>query len=167
MFTTLDAFLAHWQYEAAATQQLMDALTDASLAQGVGPSRRTLGRLAWHVAGSLPEMANRTGLGVGGMDEHAPVPSSARDISVAYAAASASLQERLRAAWTDESLAQEHDMYGEQWSRAKVLTVLVLHQVHHRGQMTVLMRQAGLTVPGVYGPAEEEWAAMGMQAPVV
>ena len=28
----------------------------------------------------------------------------------------------------------------------------------------VLMRQAGLKVPGVYGPAREEWAAMGMPA---
>jgi uncharacterized damage-inducible protein DinB len=37
------------------------------------------------------------------------------------------------------------------------------HLIHHRGQLTVLMRQAGLKVPGVYGPAREEWAAMGMQ----
>jgi uncharacterized damage-inducible protein DinB len=28
--------------------------------------------------------------------------------------------------------------------------------------MTVLMRQAGLPVPGVVGPSKEEWAAMGM-----
>jgi uncharacterized damage-inducible protein DinB len=33
--------------------------------------------------------------------------------------------------------------------------------------MTVLMRQAGLAVPGVYGPAREEWAAYGMAAPEV
>jgi len=43
-----------------------------------------------------------------------------------------------------------------------VLVSLITHQAHHRGQMTVLMRQAGLKVPGVYGPAREEWAAMGM-----
>ena len=45
------------------------------------------------------------------------------------------------------------------------LMTLINHQNHHRGQMTVLMRQAGLTVPGVYGPAKEEWAAAGMEAP--
>jgi uncharacterized damage-inducible protein DinB len=44
------------------------------------------------------------------------------------------------------------------------LRVLIQHEVHHRGQMTVLMRQAGLEVPGVYGPAREEWAACGMPA---
>jgi hypothetical protein len=26
----------------------------------------------------------------------------------------------------------------------------------------VLMRQAGLSVPGVYGPAREDWAALGL-----
>lgn len=31
--------------------------------------------------------------------------------------------------------------------------------------MTVLMRQAGLTVPGIYGPAKEEWAKFGLEAP--
>jgi hypothetical protein len=29
--------------------------------------------------------------------------------------------------------------------------------------MTVLMRQAGLKVPGVYGPSREEWSQFGMQ----
>lgn len=48
------------------------------------------------------------------------------------------------------------------WRRGSTLGRLLVHQTHHRGQMTVLMRQAGLTVPGVYGPAREEWAAFGM-----
>jgi hypothetical protein len=30
--------------------------------------------------------------------------------------------------------------------------------------MTVLMRQAGLVIPGMYGPAKEEWLAMGREA---
>ena len=47
--------------------------------------------------------------------------------------------------------------------REHVLISLVRHQAHHRAQMTVLMRQAGLAVPGIYGPAREEWAAMGME----
>ena len=33
--------------------------------------------------------------------------------------------------------------------------------------MTVLMREAGLDVPGIYGPARQEWAAFGMQPPSV
>jgi uncharacterized damage-inducible protein DinB len=58
----------------------------------------------------------------------------------------------------------EIPMYGEKWTRGFTLYVLIAHQSHHRGQMTVLMRQAGLKVPGVCGPSKEEWAAYGMAA---
>ncbi len=54
-------------------------------------------------------------------------------------------------------------MYGQEWKNSFSLWALVTHQIHHRGQMTVLMRQAGLKVPGLYGPAKEEWEAMGMK----
>ena len=53
-------------------------------------------------------------------------------------------------------------MYGQTWPRGQALWGLIAHEVHHRGQMTVLMRQAGIVVPGVYGPAREEWATYGM-----
>ena len=68
----------------------------------------------------------------------------------------------VRAGWTDADLPGEIDMYGEKWPRGQTLQALIAHEAHHRGQMTVLMRQAGLAVPGVYGPAREEWAAYGM-----
>ncbi|MBE0644676.1 MAG: hypothetical protein IH600_11400 [Bacteroidetes bacterium] len=29
-------------------------------------------------------------------------------------------------------------------------------------QLTVLMRQAGLLVPGIYGPSREEWSTYGL-----
>ena len=54
-------------------------------------------------------------------------------------------------------------MYGETWKRGVALEMLIRHEAHHRGQMTVLMRQAGLPVHGVYGPSREEWTAMGME----
>jgi uncharacterized damage-inducible protein DinB len=55
-------------------------------------------------------------------------------------------------------------MFGEKWKRGFAFASLLRHQTHHRGQMTVLMRQAGLRVPGVCGPAREEWARLGMPA---
>jgi len=33
--------------------------------------------------------------------------------------------------------------------------------------MTVLMRQGGLKVPGVFGPTKEEWSQYGMQEPAI
>ncbi|MCE1229544.1 MAG: DinB family protein, partial [Firmicutes bacterium] len=80
--------------------------------------------------------------------------------------ASESLMKQL-ASWTDATLLQEDDMYGMTWKRGYTLTALVHHQAHHRGQMTVLMRQAGLVVPDIYGPTQEGWTAMGMEAPKI
>lgn len=51
--------------------------------------------------------------------------------------------------------------------KAALLSLFIKHLIHHRGQMTVLMRQAGLKVPGVYGPSKEKWSQMGMDAPSV
>lgn len=167
MFTTLNEFYSDWQFESEKTLQALDLLTDASLAQEMYPGGRTLGRLAWHIAQTLPEMMGRTGLVVQGVGEHAPVPATAAEIAAGYRAASASLIEQLRATWTDATLAVTDDMYGETWPRAMTLSALVGHQTHHRGQLTVLMRQAGLRVPGIYGPAQEEWAQMGMQPPEI
>jgi uncharacterized damage-inducible protein DinB len=37
---------------------------------------------------------------------------------------------------------------------------LLLHNVHHRGQLSLMCRLAGGTAPGLYGPNREEMAAM-------
>ena len=58
-------------------------------------------------------------------------------------------------------------MYGEKWMRGVTLRVVTEHEVHHRGQMTILMRQAGLKVPGLFGPAKEEWSEFGMEEPEI
>lgn len=167
MFTTCEQFLAIWQSEREATQHLFDALTDHSLAQAVAADHRTIGRLAWHIAQTIPEMIGHTGLVIDGPGEHDPVPASAKTIADGYRTAAASLEAQITAHWTDETLAEVDDMYGERWSRGRTLDVLLLHQVHHRGQLTVLMRQAGLPVAGVYGPSREDWSQMGMEPPAI
>ncbi len=165
MIHRIDEFVTRWDQESGSTQRLLDLLTDASLSVTAYPGGRTIGRLAWHIAQTIPEMMARTTLHVAGISEHDPIPSTAREIAEAYRVASASLVAQLRAHWTDATLAQTDDMYGEQWSRATTLQVLLYHQTHHRGQLTVMMRVAGLPVAGMYGPASEEWASMGMAPP--
>ncbi len=167
MFHSLTEFFTAWEYESQVTHTLLRGLTDASLAHLAYPGGRTIGRLAWHIAQTLPEMMARTGLRVTGVGEHDPVPSSAAIIADGYRYASASLVAELTAHWTDATLAEVDDMYGEQWPRAQTLDVLIRHQAYHRGQLTILMRQAGLPVSGVYGPTREEWASFGMDAPTI
>ena len=82
-----------------------------------------------------------------------------------HRAATAELVRAIKAEWNDESLQQTDDMYGQQWPRGLTLAALVHHEIHHRGQMTVLLRQAGRKVPGTFGPSREEWTQYGMQPP--
>lgn len=165
MYTTIKDFLKDWSLESEGTLKVLKNLTDASLSQKATAEGRSLGFLAWHIVGTINEMLGRAGLAVEGPDEHAPVPAKAAEIASAYEKSSASLVKQVSEYWTDASLNEKVNMYGEEWKKKTVLLSLVRHQVHHRAQMTVLMRQAGLKVPGLYGPSREEWAQMGMKAP--
>lgn len=167
MFRTIAEFEEGWSKESASTQKQIDQLTDASLTQAINNDHRTLGRIAWHIAMTIPEMMSRTGLKLSAVDHEAPVPTSADEIKKAYAAVSAELLKQIKANWDDAAMETEDDLYGEKWKRGNTLRILIAHEIHHRGQMTVLMRQAGLLVPGVYGPAKEEWSNFGGEPPVI
>ena len=165
MIQSIAAFTAAWSYEHEATLKIFRALTDASLAQRVTADGRSLGFLAWHIVQTLGEMPQHAALPVEVPGEDAPMPASAGTIAEEFDKAAQSVAKVVAATWSDASLGDDISMYGQTWKKGDVLSSLILHQAHHRGQMTVLMRQAGLTVPGIYGPAKEEWAAMGMPAP--
>ena len=94
-----------------------------------------------------------------------PVPTSAKKIADEYRKVNAAFVETLQSKWTDKDLATINDFFGRSMPKSIFLMTLINHQNRHRGQMTVLMRQAALTVPGIYGPSKEEWAAAGMEAP--
>jgi uncharacterized damage-inducible protein DinB len=140
---------------------VLAGLTDESLSQAVEPEGRSLARLGWHLTQSMPEMMHRTGLQVVGPAEDESPPSSAAEMVSAYDEAARSILEQIEKNWTDATLSQVDDMYGEKWKRGETLMVLVLHQVHHRWQMTVLMRQAGLRVPFFLRSGEGGLGAMG------
>ena len=163
-YTKLSEFLTDWGYESSSTQKLISNLTDKSLKQEVVPGGRTLGRLGWHITDTIGEMMGRTGLKVFSPDMEQYSEENAGHLIECYKNASDSLVEKIKSDWTDATLDMKDDMYGEQWTRGTTLAILIAHQAHHRGQMTVLMRQAGLKVVGIYGPVKEEWAAWGMEA---
>ena len=166
MIRSIEDFVSIWNQESANTLSLFRELSDAAMPQAVTAEHRDLGRLAWHITSTIREMLERTGLHVDGPGEGAPVPSSTAEIVRQYKESSESLVAALQG-WTDADLETEDSMYGESWKRALTLQILLLHQTHHRGQMTVLMRQAGLAVPGMYGPAKEDWAKYGMPTPTI
>jgi uncharacterized damage-inducible protein DinB len=171
MFRRVDDFIRAWTVEAGHTEAVLGAIPDAALDAAIAPGHRDLRRLAWHLVESAIEMPTRMGLEIPGAERvrggfiEAPPPAMA-EMAEAYRAASGALLKGVEG-WSDADLEREDEMYGEEWKRGFALQVLLVHQVHHRGQMTVLMRQAGLAVPSIYGPVKEGWAAYGVEPPKV
>jgi uncharacterized damage-inducible protein DinB len=165
MYKHINDFSSAWQNETAATMRTLEMLTDESLGQQITNDHRTLGRLAWHLVQTLHEMPSLTGLSFEGPGND--MPTSAADIASVYKRTSQALLDTIQSSWKDENLLIMSDMYGDQWQNGLMLDILIKHEIHHRGQMTVLMRQAGLRVPDVYGPTKEQWAEYGEPAPVI
>lgn len=166
MYDRIEDFRHSWKEESEDTMKVLSALNDASLSQAVDADHRTLGRLAWHLVETVIELPGELGLQVQGA-QRGPVPASAAAIRKAYQAVSDSLLKELES-WDDAELQKEDTMFGHLiWKRGYSLQALAMHQAHHRGQMTVLMRQAGLAVPEFYGPTKDGWAKLGMPEPVV
>jgi len=163
MYRTISDFVADWDHESGTTLKLFNNLTDEVLNKKFNENVRTAGRLAWHITVTIPEMVQRTGLSFDTIDDKAPVPSTAKEICEVYKKASENMVGAIKKNWTDASLEEEVDMYGEMWKNGQTLSALVKHQAHHRGELIVVMRLAGLKVVGAYGPSKEEWAKFGMQ----
>ena len=165
MLRQLNDFQEAYAQQIEGTLRVLAMLTDKNLTQTVAAEHRTLGQIAWHIVTSVPEMMQRTGLSLSAVDHDSPPPMSAAEILAGYRTVTDELMAALTANWDDATLLQTDDMYGKEWSRGLTLSVLMQHEIHHRGQMTVLLRQAGARVPGIYGPSKEEWASYGMEAP--
>lgn len=162
IYGTIADFLKDWKTESTQTQKVLSRLTDETFTKEVFPGVRTIETLAKHIASSVAEMANRTGLSVYNPDpelEHA----NASAVDDLYRKVSDSFVSEITSKWNDEDLTKEDNMYGEMWSRHETLSSLIRHEIHHRAQLITLMRAAGLNPPGVYGPAKEEWSAYGME----
>lgn len=162
MYIDTKSFISDWKYESDATIKLLCLLTDKSLKQKVWPEGRTLGFLAWHITLSIGEMMTKIGLSPDCPPEDTKMPEKAIEIKKIYENASNSLLSEIELKLKDNMLNDEISAYGMTFKKNDMLKMLITHQIHHRGQMTVLMRQAGLKVPGVYGPSKEEWSVFGM-----
>lgn len=165
MYVTISDFIKEWNKEALLTQNVLDGLTDDSLKQQVYPDGRTLGRIAWHFTTNIPDYLAHFGLQIKQIENAENVPNTAKEIAETFKSLSIIASKVIVEQWTDESLKQIQQAFGRQESNATILMGLIKHIVHHRGQITVLMRQAGIKPFGVYGPPKEDWAHLGVENP--
>src|SRR6478735_9311928 len=157
MFTSIQNLLQVWESKTASTIACFTHLTNESLTKDLVHDYRTIDRIVNHIvdcAASIPHEATLPVAGYAKQQYH-----STEELIAAYKTNTDAIKQAA-AQWTDATLQEETPMYGESWKKGFALWVTVVHQIHHRGQLTVLMRMAGLKVPSVYGPAKEEWEAM-------
>ena len=162
MYRKIDDFINDWKSEEKSTLKIFSIIHDKVLNEKPNKNIRSLGRLAWHITQSLTEMLFKVGLYEMDSLENLPVPNSFMEISDTYIYHSKKLIELLEKEWNDEDLFDTIKVYGQKLERRKILSSLVNHQIHHRAQMTILLRLMNYKVPGIYGPAKEEWAKFGI-----
>lgn len=158
MITAIQQFIDIWESETASTLVCFSKLTDESLNRELLHGYRTINRIANHIVDCAASIPHAAGLELTYEKQHYPTVQA---LAEAYTKATDKVKEAVLV-WSDEDLQQEIPMYGETWKKGFALWITVTHQVHHRGQLTVLMRMAGLEVPGIYGPAKEQWEAMNL-----
>ncbi len=163
MYRKIEDFVKDWKSEELFTIKIFSKITDEIKSVKATENTRSLERLAWHITQTLTEMPFRAGIIDADILDNKPIPGSFTEIIDNYKKHSSELIESLQEKWAERELTDKIEVYGQQWERRKILSVLVKHQAHHRGQMTILMRLQNIEVPGIYGPSKEEWSKFGMK----
>jgi uncharacterized damage-inducible protein DinB len=160
MFRDTQDFLNTWQHETENTVKLLQNVSPEALNQSVTGYDRTIGELGWHLVESIDFMAQQAALNTKcpiSKDEALKDPNK---LAEAYRNTANQLAEAVKDNWKTENLGEKVNVWGMEWQKGGLLAAFNAHQTHHRGQMTVLMRQTGCAPCGIYGPSKEEWAAM-------
>jgi uncharacterized damage-inducible protein DinB len=159
----LDRFLSIWDKEAQSTVKLLRALPAASYDFRPDAGGRSLGELAWHLAEGDAYMSFGIENGRFSMDSkppHIERPRTVEGLAPGYERIHQEAVARIRKL-KPEDLDREIEFFGGPIQIRDILwTMIMFHNIHHRGQLALMCRLAGGQAPGLYGPNREETAAM-------
>lgn len=160
MYSRIEDFVNAYTHESQATGRVLGALNDQCLSQEKEPGDPTwnIGKLGWHIATTPYWIVNEFGGQIPGSEE--PAQLSAAAITAEQARVSAATIEQVKAKFSDADTAGTVSAFGYPLPLGAWLHALVAHEVHHRGQLSVMMRQAGVACPSLYGPNKEETARL-------
>ena len=154
-FHTVEDLITEFKEESAKTVAVFNTLTPKSLNHPVAPGDRTIGEIAWHMIEAYPKILSQIGLT---LRDIPPRQSDPQTLTSSYQTIVTEFLTATKTSWQDADLITECDVYTHRWTRGYTVGVLLFHEVHHRGQLTILMRQAGLQPPDTYGPAGRQKA---------
>lgn len=158
----IDGLLQELDHEAKTTRRVLERVPNDQLGWRPHQKARTLGELALHVAGTPGAVAT-----LAAQAEVQPpnfkdaVPQNASELIPALDESIATAR-RLLAGMDDATLNATWRMKrnGQDvlaMPRAALLRSIMLnHWYHHRGQLSVYLRQLGVAIPSIYGPSADE-----------
>ena len=159
----IDGMLQELEQEAQTTRRVLERVPENQLGWRPHPKARTLGELAMHVAvvpGSVAELFSSPSPAQ--VPQFAdPVPNSASELIPALADSIAKAKRVLGGMGDEDMLATWSMMQGERelfaLPRVALLRSIMLnHWYHHRGQLSVYLRELDVPIPSIYGPSADE-----------
>ena len=168
MQNELETFLGMWDYEAQNTLRLLRALPVHQYDFRPDLGGRSLGELAWHLAEGDAYMSYGIESGQFTMEMKPPNidrPRTVEELAPGFERIHNEAAARIRKLKPEDFDRTITFITGQPMTIRDLLWgALFLHNVHHRGQLSLMCRLAGGVAPGLYGPNREEMAAMRASA---
>ncbi|MEK4254082.1 MULTISPECIES: DinB family protein [unclassified Ureibacillus] len=155
MYRKIDDFIKDWQHNSAGTIAIMESITEDKKHVAIVEGHNSLEFLSWHLTNAPLFFCGLIGQSLNVQINPSTPPSTMKEIIDEYKKVNEKVVNAVKKL-DDSSLEKEVDMIGQPTAIGAVLRMLIDHQTHHRAQMQVLLRQAGLPVPGVMGPTKEQ-----------
>ncbi len=160
----IDGMLQELEQETQTTRRVLERVPDNHLAWRPHEKARTLGQLAIHVAtvpGAVAELAASPSPAQVPRFTDEPHVKSASELVPALNQSVARAKQLLGGIDDAELLATWRLMHGERELLALpriafLRSVMLNHWYHHRGQLSVYLRQLDVAIPSIYGPSADE-----------
>ncbi|HEY7057487.1 MAG TPA: DinB family protein [Vicinamibacterales bacterium] len=166
----IESLLQELDQEAQTTRRVLERVPEDRLGWKPHDRSMSLGQLAMHVAtvpGAIAQLAGQSPFQVSQFTY--PAPANAAELCPALDQSIATARQVLRT-MDDASLARTWKAVdGDKELMAIPVaalfrTIMLNHWYHHRGQLSVYLRQVGVPVPSIYGPSADENPFMARQA---
>jgi len=169
----IEALLQELEHETETTRRVLERVPADRLTWKPHDKSMSLGQLALHVAtvpGAIAEMSRKSPFAIGQFTQASA--TSASELVPALDQSVAKARDVLRS-MDDASLGTVwRAVDGDREVMALPVGVLfrsimLNHWYHHRGQLSVYLRQTGALVPSIYGPSADENPFLARRAAAV
>src|SRR6185295_15656087 len=137
-------------------------VNDSHLSWRPHPKARTLGQLAFHIAsvpGAVAGLAMQDQVQPPNFTD--PSPASAQEVLATLDESIAKAKHILTGVSDEVLLSPWRMMQGDRelFSQPKIellRSIMLNHWYHHRGQLSVYLRELDIPIPSIYGPSADE-----------